>query len=169
MSIQAGTKVPLTSTLWKCAPPAADGSCPIAQKITSAQLFENKKVVVFAVPGAYTPTCSAKHLPGFITKAAEIKAKGVDTIICMATNDAFVMSAWGKDSGAADAVQLIADGNSEFTKAVGLEFDGSAFGMGASRSKRYAMIVDNAEVKYIGVEGPGQFELSTAENILAQL
>ncbi|EFA74828.1 peroxiredoxin [Heterostelium album PN500] len=176
MTIQVG--VPFDVTLWKAAVIKEDeslftynykqqftGTCPIPQKTTSKDLFENKKVVLFALPG----TCSGNHLPGYVEHAGEIKSKGIDSIICLSTNDSFVMSYWAKDRNVGDAVQLIADGNSEFTQKVGLIMDGSAFGMGALRSKRYAAIIDNGVVKYIGVEEPGKFELSAADNILKQL
>lgn len=136
--------------------------------ITTDALFAGKKVVLFAVPGAFTPTCSAKHLPGFIEKADEIRAKGVDDIICMSVNDAFVMKAWGADRGAGDKVRLIADGNGDLTKALGLEFDGSGIGFGL-RSQRFAAIVQNGVVKKLAVDAGGKFEVSSAEAILAAL
>lgn len=136
--------------------------------ITTDALFAGKKVVLFAVPGAFTPTCSAKHLPGFIEKADDIRAKGVDDIICMSVNDAFVMKAWGADRGAGDKVRLIADGNGDLTKALGLEFDGSGIGFGL-RSQRFAAIVQNGVVKKLAVDAGGKFELSSAEAILAAL
>ncbi|GAM28134.1 hypothetical protein SAMD00019534_113100 [Acytostelium subglobosum LB1] len=167
--IKVGEQLPLNITLWKTSKPLDDGTCPIAQKVVSKDLFENKKVVLFAVPGAFTPTCSGKHLPGFLANYDQIKSKGIDNIICIATNDSFVMTYWGKDQKVGDKIQLVSDGNSEFTKKIGLDFDGSAHGMGVGRSLRYAMIVDNAVVKYLGVEKPGQLEVSTAEAILANL
>jgi peroxiredoxin len=135
---------------------------------TTSELFGGKKVVLFAVPGAFTPTCSAKHLPGFIDKADAIHAKGVDSILCLSVNDAFVMGAWGQDRGAGDAVTMVADGNGEFTRAVGLEMDGSGFGMG-TRSQRYAMVVEDGTVTALHVEAPTKFEVSSAEAILAAL
>lgn len=132
------------------------------------EIFRGKKVVVFAVPGAFTPTCHAKHLPGFVEKADAIKAKGVDEIVCIAVNDAFVMGAWGTASGATGKVRLLADGNAEFTKAVGLELDASAFGMGL-RSQRYAVIVQDGVVQELLQEpGPG-LSVSSAESVLAKL
>ena len=157
MAIQAGEKIPNVKVK------ATDMS-----DLTTDALFAGKKVVLFAVPGAFTPTCSAKHLPGFIEKADEIRAKGVDEIICMSVNDAFVMKAWGEDRGAGDKVRLIADGNGDLTKALGLEFDGSAIGFGL-RSQRFAAIVENGVVKKLAVDAGGKFEVSSAEAILAAL
>ncbi len=137
------------------------------QDAATDDLFSGK-VVLFALPGAFTPTCSAKHLPGFIEKAAEIKAKGVDRIVCLSVNDAFVMAAWSKAQGAGDDVTLVADGNGEFSRAVGLDFDGSKFGMGL-RSQRYAAIIEDGVVKHLAVEAPVQFEVSSAEAILQAL
>ena len=136
--------------------------------ITTDQLFGGKKVVVFAVPGAFTPTCSEQHLPGFIVNADAIRAKGVDDIVCVSVNDAFVMGAWGKDRGADDKVTMIADGNAEFAKALGLEFDGSGIGFGV-RAQRFAMIVEDGVVKKLAVEAPMKFEVSSAEAILEAL
>jgi peroxiredoxin len=126
------------------------------------------KVVLFAVPGAFTPTCSAKHLPGFVEKAGEIKAKGVDKIVCLSVNDAFVMDAWAKAHGAGEDVTLVADGNGDFTRAIGLEMDGSSVGMGL-RSQRYAAVIEDGVVKHLAVEEPMKFEVSSAEAILAAL
>ena len=130
-------------------------------------LFAGKKVVLFAVPGAYTPTCSLAHLPGFVVKADEIFAKGVDSIVCLSVNDVFVMDAWGQDKNA-DALVMAADGNGDFTKAVGLELDATGFGMGV-RSQRYAMVVDDGVVSSLHVEAPGKFEVSSAEAVLGAL
>jgi peroxiredoxin len=138
------------------------------EQVNTREIFAGKKVVLFAVPGAFTPTCSAKHLPGFIDKADEITAKGVDTIVCLSVNDAFVMAAWGKDRGAADKVLMLADGSGQLTKALGLEMDGTKFGMGI-RSQRYAAIVEDGVVKSLHVEAPMKFEVSSAEAILAEL
>ena len=135
--------------------------------VSTSELFGGKKVVLFAVPGAYTPTCSEAHLPGYAVNADEIKAKGVDSIVCVAVNDAFVMDAWGKDRNAGELV-MAGDGNSEFTKAVGLETDGTGFGLG-TRSQRYAMVVDDGVVTKLAVEAPGAFEVSKAEAILEAL
>jgi peroxiredoxin len=135
--------------------------------VTTADLFGGKKVVVFAVPGAYTPTCSQAHLPGFVVNADAILGKGVDSIVCLSVNDAFVMDSWGKDKNAEQLV-MVGDGNGEFTSKLGLEMDGSGFGLG-TRSQRYAMVVDDGVVTKLAVEEPGQFEVSKAESILAAL
>ncbi len=133
-----------------------------------ADLVKGKKIAIFGLPGAYTPTCSAKHLPGFVTHAEAMKAKGVDEIWCLATNDAFVMQAWGKDNGVAGKVRMFADGSVAYTKALGLELDLTARGMGV-RTDRFAMIVNNGTVQWIGREAPGKFDVSSAESVLAQL
>ena len=138
------------------------------QDVSVSDLFKGKKVVLFAVPGAFTPTCSMKHLPGFVEHAAQIKAKGVDEIVCMAVNDAFVMGAWGDNQKAHGKVRMVADGNGEFTKALGLELDASGFGMG-HRSQRFAIIVDDGVATAVNVEAPGQFKVSAAEHLLGQL
>ncbi len=138
------------------------------KNITTDQLFGGKKVVIFAVPGAFTPTCSEQHLPGFVKHADAIRAKGVDEILCVSVNDAFVMGAWGKDRGAEGKVKMIADGNGDFAKALGLDFDGSGIGFGV-RSQRYAAIVDNGVVKKLFVEQPMKFEVSSAESVLKAL
>ncbi|ESQ74468.1 peroxiredoxin [Asticcacaulis sp. AC402] len=135
---------------------------------TVADFFAGKTVVLFAVPGAFTPTCSAKHLPGFKEHIADFKAKGVDVVACTSVNDYFVMKAWAKDQGIADEVVMLADGNGDFARAVGLELDGSGFGMGP-RSQRYAMIVKDGKVEQLFVEAPGEFRVSSAEHVLAQL
>lgn len=136
--------------------------------MSTDELFKGKKVVLFSVPGAFTPTCSAKHLPGFIEKAAEFKAKGVDTVACLAVNDAFVMGAWGKHAGADDKVLMLADGNATYTKALGLELDASGFGMG-TRGQRFALVVEDGIVKNVFIEAPMEFKVSSAENVLANL
>jgi glutaredoxin/glutathione-dependent peroxiredoxin len=138
------------------------------KEISTDEIFKGKRVVLFAVPGAFTPTCSAKHLPGFVQNAAALKAKGIDTIACIAVNDAFVMGAWGKDQGTDDRIMMLADGAAAFAKALGLELDLNARGMGW-RSQRYALIADNGKVTHLGVEAPGGFEVSKAEAILAAL
>lgn len=140
-----------------------DGPAPI----NSIDLFKGKRVVLFAVPGAYTPTCSAKHLPGFKDHSAALRAKGVDTIACTSVNDVFVMDAWGKQQEA-DGVVMLADGNGAFAKAVGLELDASGFGMGM-RSQRYAMVVNDGKLEQLFVEGPGEFHVSSAEHVLDNL
>ena len=136
--------------------------------LTTREIFGGKRVVLFALPGAFTPTCSAKHLPGFIENADKLRAKGVDRIVCLSVNDAFVMGAWAKAQSAGDKVLLVADGNAEFSTAVGLAFDGSGFGMG-TRSQRYAMIVQDGVLKNLFVEKPMKFEVSSAEAVLAAL
>ncbi|MBV8977438.1 MAG: peroxiredoxin [Alphaproteobacteria bacterium] len=160
MTIKVGDKIP-QATLMRM---KEGGPKPV----TTSELFDGKKVVVFALPGAFTPTCSAKHLPGFIQNAAAFKAKGVDTIACLSVNDAFVMGAWGENQGAGDKVVMLADGNGDFTRQLGLEMDATKFGMGM-RSKRYAMVVDNGVVKALNVEEPGAFSVSSAEHVLQQL
>lgn len=137
------------------------------EQVSSAEYFAGKKVALFSVPGAFTPTCSARHLPGFVEKAAELKAKGVDEIAATAVNDAFVMGAWNKAAGSDDIVML-ADGNAEFAEAVGLTMDGSGFGLG-KRGQRYSMIVEDGVVKELNVEAPGDFSVSSAEHMLGQL
>ena len=142
---------------------------PDGPKETSTdEIFKGKKVVLFAVPGAFTPTCSAKHLPGFVQNADAMKAKGVDTIACISVNDAFVMGAWGKDQGTDGKVVMLADGAATFAKALGLELDLNARGMGW-RSQRYALVADDGKVTHLGVEAPGGFELSKAEAVLSAL
>lgn len=136
--------------------------------ISTDELFKGRKVVVFAVPGAFTPTCSNQHLPGYVAQADAIKAKGVDEIVCLSVNDAFVMGAWSEDQGTGDKVSMLADGNGDFTKAVGLDFDGSGIGFGL-RSQRYAMIVTDGVVDTIHVEAPMKFEVSDADSILSAL
>ncbi|MGD2167081.1 MAG: peroxiredoxin [Gammaproteobacteria bacterium] len=138
------------------------------EKVTTDALFSGKKVVLFSVPGAFTPTCNAKHLPGYVSHADALKAKGVDTIACLAVNDVFVMSAWGQAANVGDSVLMLADGNATYTKALGLEFDGSGFGMGV-RGQRFAMIVDDGVVSSLSVEPPGQFGVSSAESVLGAL
>ena len=136
--------------------------------ISTEELFRGKKVVLFSVPGAFTPTCDAKHLPVFLQHAGEIRAKGIDTIACMAVNDVFVMNAWGKSASAGDKVLMLADGNGEYAKALGLSMDASRFGMG-TRGQRFAIVVDNGIVKQIHVEAPGEFKVSAAEHVLSNL
>jgi glutaredoxin/glutathione-dependent peroxiredoxin len=131
-------------------------------------MFAGKKVVMFALPGAFTPTCSAKHLPGFVQHAAELKKKGIDAVACLSVNDAFVMGAWGEAQGAGGKVMMLADGNGDFTKALGLEMDASKYGMG-TRSQRYSMLVENGVVKQLNIEEPGAFSVSSAEHMLKML
>ena len=160
MTIKVGDKVPeATFTTW------ADGA---PKPITTDELFKGKTVGLFAVPGAFTPTCSAKHVPGFKAHAAELKGKGLDVIACVSVNDVFVMKAWGDDQKVGDDILMLADGNGAFTKAVGLELDGSRFGMGA-RSQRYSIIVKDGVITDLNVEQGGEFKVSSAEYMLAQL
>ena len=146
----------------------AIGTADGPQPVNTGELFAGKKTALFAVPGAFTPTCSAKHLPGFVEKAEEFSAKGVDQIVCLSVNDAFVMDAWGKDQNAGDKVVMLADGNGDFTKALGLELDGTGFGMG-TRAQRFSMIIDDGKVAELNVEDPGAFEVSSADYMLGQL
>ncbi len=136
--------------------------------VSTEDLFGGKKVVLFSVPGAFTPTCSMNHMPGFIDHADEILAKGVDTIACMAVNDIFVMDAWGKDRGVGDKISMLADGNGEYASALGLEMDATGFGMGM-RGQRFAIIVDDGVAAHVAVEEPGKFDVSSAESVLANL
>ena len=136
--------------------------------LTTAELFDGKRVVLFSVPGAFTPTCDAKHLPGYLELSDKIRAKGVDTIACMAVNDVFVMNAWGKQSGTGDKVLMLADGNGDYARALGLELDAKGFGMGL-RGQRFALVVNNGVVTHVDVEAPGQFKVSAADHVLAQL
>jgi peroxiredoxin len=160
MAIQVGDKIP-------------DVELQVAkssgiEKAKTGELFAGKKTALFAVPGAFTPTCSVKHLPGFIDKADEIASKGVDQIVCLSVNDAFVMGAWAADRGAGDKIVMLADGSGEFTKALGLDFDGSKFGMG-TRAQRFAAVIEDGVVKSLHVEKPMAFEVSSAEAILKEL
>lgn len=160
MAIQAGETMP--SGVFGVMTEAGPGA------ISTDELFAGKKVVLVSVPGAFTPTCSANHLPGFVDHAADLSAKGVDTIACMAVNDVFVMDAWGKDRAVGDKVLMLADGNGEYAKALDLEMDGSGFGMGM-RGQRFAIVVDDGVATHVAVEAPGQFEVSKAESVLAVL
>ena len=160
MTIQVGEKLPDATFMT----PTADGPQPR----TTAEVFGGKTVALFAVPGAFTPTCSARHLPGFVDKAGELKAKGVDAIACVSVNDVFVMDAWAKSQNAGEAVTMLADGNGAFAKALGLELDASKFGMG-SRSQRYSMVVKDGVVETLNVEQGGAFEVSSADYMLAQV
>ena len=160
MAIQVGDTLPATTFMTS----TAEGPAPL----TTDDIFKGKTVALFAVPGAFTPTCSAKHLPGFKDHAADLKAKGVDTIACVSVNDVFVMKAWGKDQGIDGEVLLLADGNGDFTRAIGLVFVGSKFGMGP-RSQRYSLIAKDGVVTQRHVEEAGQFKVSSAEYLLDQL
>jgi len=158
MTIKVGDTIPSMKLMVA----TADGP----KEISTDEIFKGKKVVLFAVPGAFTPTCSAKHLPGFVQNADAFKAKGVDTVACISVNDAFVMGAWGKDQGTGEKVTMLADGAAAFAKAIGLELDLNARGMGW-RSQRYALVAEDGKVTHLGVEAPGGFELSKAEAILS--
>ena len=160
MTIKVGDKIP-SSILMEM-----KGGTP--QPVKTDDLFLGKKVAVFALPGAFTPTCSAKHLPGFVQHAADLKAKGIDEIACISVNDAFVMGAWGEHQNAGGKVRMLGDGNGDFTRTLGLELDATKFGMG-KRSQRYSMIVDNGVVKQLNVEEPGAFAVSSAEHMLKQV
>ena len=161
MAIKVGDTLPLDLKLKEMKEGAP-------KDVALGEIFKGKRVVLFAVPGAFTPTCSMKHLPGFVTEAQKIRAKGVDDIVCVAVNDAFVMDAWGKSSGATGKVRMLADGNGEFTRAVGLELDASGFGMG-KRSQRYGMGVKDGKLEQLQVEpGPG-LNVCSAESMLAKL
>jgi peroxiredoxin (alkyl hydroperoxide reductase subunit C) len=158
--IQVGATIPAMKLMTA----TADGP----KEISTEELFTGKKVVVFAVPGAFTPTCSAKHLPGFVQHFGEFAAKGVDTVVCMAVNDPFVMRAWAKDQGVDETLVMLADGSAVFTKALGLELDLTARGLGV-RSQRFAMVVENGIVTHLMIEAPGGFDVSRAEAVLAAL
>lgn len=161
MAINVGDRIP-EATLMQL---TDKGPAPVK----TSEFFKGRKVAVFALPGAFTPTCSNQHLPGFIKSADDFKAKGVDEIVCLSVNDAFVMGAWGKQQGADGKVTMLGDGNGDFTKALGLDFDGSGFGMGR-RSLRYSMIVEDGVVKSLNKEAnPGEAKISGAENLLSQL
>ena len=161
MTIKVGDSIPSMKLM--------QGTADGPKEISTDDIFKGKKVVLFSVPGAFTPTCSAKHLPGFVQQAGALKAKGVDTIACLAVNDAFVMGAWGKAQGTDGKVMMLADGNATFTKELGLEMDGSGFGLG-TRSKRYAMVVQDGVVKTLNVEdAPGKAEISGADNLMKSL
>jgi peroxiredoxin len=160
MAIKVGDKVPAAKLQIK----TKDG----VQTKTTDEIFSGKRVVLFALPGAFTPTCSAKHLPGFVNNHQALMSKDIDSVACLSVNDAFVMDAWGKDQGVEDKVMMLADGNGEFTKAVGLTMDGTGYGMGL-RSQRYAMVLDDGVIKTLNVEAPGAFEVSSAESILKAL
>ena len=134
----------------------------------STAVCASEAVVLFSVPGAFTPTCDAKHLPGFVQLADQIRAKGVDLIACMAVNDVFVMNAWGKASGVGEKVMMLADGNGEYAKALGLTLDASGFGMG-QRGQRFALVIEDGVARHVDVEAPGQFKVSAAEHVLGQL
>ena len=160
MTIKAGDKIPDG----KLKVMGADGPT----NVEAGEILGKGRVILFSVPGAFTPTCSAKHLPGFIEKAEALRAKGVARIVCLAVNDVFVMGAWGKSAGAGDAVVMAADGNGDYTRALGLELDARGFGMGM-RGQRFALVIEDGVVKQVHVEAPGEFKVSSAEHILGTL
>jgi peroxiredoxin len=160
MTIAVGKKVP-NIDLYKM---GAKGP----EKISSEELFAGKRTVLFAVPGAFTPTCSQAHLPGYLVKGDDLRAKGIDQIVCLSVNDAFVMDAWGKQQNVEDKILMVADGSGDFTRAVGLEWDMSGRGLGL-RSQRYSMVIQDGVVEYLNVEEPGKFEVSDAETMLEVL
>lgn len=160
MAIETGDKIPQATFKHF----SSDGM----QDISTDELFGGKRVALFAVPGAFTPTCNDTHLPGFLIKGDEIRSKGIDTIACVAVNDAFVMSAWGKATNVGDSIVMLGDGNGDFTRAMGLELDGRGFGLG-SRSRRYAAIVDDGVVRYLGVESGPEVGVSSADAVLEAL
>jgi peroxiredoxin len=160
MTIKVGDKVPSATLKYL--------SLEGPKEITTDELFRGKKVALFAVPGAFTPTCSQRHLPGYVDKASELKAKGVDQIACLSVNDAFVMGAWGKAQNVGDKVMMLADGSGDFTRAIGLELDLRKGGLGM-RSQRYSMLVDDGVVKNLNVEQAGQFDVSSAESMMKAL
>jgi peroxiredoxin len=160
MTIKVGDTIP--EAILKCI--GTDGIV----NIEVSKHFSDKKIVLFSVPGAFTPTCSAKHLPGFVEYSSDILGKGVDEIICISVNDPFVMNAWEKDQNSKGKVTLLADGNGDFTEALGLSFDGSGFGLG-KRGQRFVMVVDNGTVSHLAIEEAGSFEVSSAESVLKAL
>lgn len=160
MTIQIGDKLPDMPLVLA----TSEGPKPT----TTTDYFGGRRVTLFAVPGAYTPTCSARHLPSYVEKAAELRAKGVAEIACTSVNDAFVMAAWNRDQGSED-ITMIADGNGQFAEALGLTMDASKFGMGSVRSQRYSMIVNDGVVEQLNVEAPGEYRASSAETLLEQL
>ena len=167
MTIKVGDRLP-DAVLSEFIEVETEGCSLGPNKFNVADLVKGKKIAIFGLPGAYTPTCSAKHVPGYVAKAAELKQKGVDEIWCVSVNDAFVMGAWGRDQKATGTVRMMADGSAEFAKKMGLEFDLTARGMGV-RSQRYSMLVEDGVVTRLNVEAPGKFEVSNAETMLAQL
>jgi peroxiredoxin len=160
MTIQNGDRIPDMPLVLA----TSEGPKPT----TTGEYFGGRRIALFAVPGAYTPTCSAKHLPSYVEKAADLRGKGVDEIACTSVNDAFVMAAWNKDQGSSD-ITMIADGNGHFAEALGLTMDGSKFGMGAVRSQRYSMIVNDGVVEQLNIEAPGEYRASSAETMLEHL
>ena len=167
MTIKVGDRLP-AGTLMEYFDVEKEG-CSIGPNAVKVEdLTKGKKVVIFGLPGAYTPTCSAKHVPSYLAQHAALKAKGVDTIACMSVNDAFVMGAWARDQKVGDKVRMLGDGSADFTKALGLELDLTAKGMGM-RCQRFSMLVDDGVVKVLNIEGPGKYEVSDGETMLKQL
>jgi peroxiredoxin len=166
MAIKVGDRIP-GGKLWEFIEEETPGCSIGPNEFNVADLIKGKRIAVFALPGAFTPTCSAKHLPGYVAKAEQLKKK-VDEIWCLSVNDAFVMGAWGRESGATGKVRMMADGNGELTKALGMELDLTARGIGV-RSQRYSMLLDDGVVKTLNVEGPGKFEVSDADTMLKQV
>lgn len=160
MTITPGSTIP-TATVYEMTPDGPQG-------VTTDELFKGKRVVMFGIPGAFTPTCSAHHLPGFVQHADRLREKGIDSLICMAVNDAFVMGAWGKDQGVGDAVRMIADGDGELTKAMGMELDLSGKGLGL-RCQRFALVVNDGVIERVEIDPAGTFEFTSAEAILSSL
>jgi peroxiredoxin len=160
MTIKVGDKIPNVTI--------AQGTAEGPKPVSTGDFFKGRKVALFALPGAFTPTCSAKHLPGFKQHATDLKAKGVDAIACLSVNDAFVMRAWAEDQAVGEDIAMLADGSGDFTKAIGLEMDATGFGMG-KRSQRYSMIVNDGVVEQLNVEAPGEYRASSAEYLLDQL
>jgi len=167
MPIKTGDRLP-EGTLTELIDTEREGCTIGPNNFSVSEQAKGKKIVIFAVPGAFTPTCSAKHMPSFVTNHDALRAKGIDELWCVAVNDAFVMGAWGKDQKAGGKVRMMADGSAAFTKALGLDMDLTARGMGV-RSQRYSMLVEDGVVKRLNVEAPGKFEVSSGEAMLAQL
>jgi len=160
MTISKGDRIPDVSVMLA----TKDGP----EKTQTSEIFGSGKIALFSVPGAFTPTCSAKHLPGFLTNADALKAKGVDKIVCMSVNDAFVMNAWGEAHSAGGKVEMLADGNGEFARALGLAMDGTGFGMG-ERSQRFSALIEDGVVTQLNIEDPGAFEVSSAEYLIGHI
>jgi peroxiredoxin len=167
MTIKVGDKLP-AGTLMEFYEVEKDGCSIGPNPVKVEDLTKGKKVVIFGLPGAFTPTCSAKHVPSYLANYDKLKAKGVDTIACMSVNDAFVMGAWGREQKTGDKVRMLGDGSADYTKALGLEFDLTAKGLGL-RCQRFSMLVEDGVVKALNIEGPGKYEVSDAETMLKQL
>ena len=167
MTIKVGDKLP-AGTLMEYYEVEKDGCSIGPNPVKVEDLTKGKKVVIFGLPGAFTPTCSAKHVPSYLANHDKLKAKGVDTIACMSVNDAFVMGAWGREQKTGDKVRMLGDGSADYTKALGLEFDLTAKGLGL-RCQRFSMLVEDGVVKALNIEGPGKYEVSDAETMLKQL